>query len=238
MTEHDTPVGLTEIAARLGVRQQSAQNWRTRGVLPAPRWTVGGGPAWSWERDICPWAAATGRLTATKENPMATTTQLQPSLRIDLHDYAGEHAEHFDMDAVHADFVAAVNEAAPEGFWVSPAGDIYAEVDRVDDAPDWDELLRRIDPAPIFQRHDVTADLPSWVSGVVRLSSTDQVDYLASMPQLTANGHRAEAIANTVFVALSRDALDVLGDLEADHDGYYDGTHIWIGGTQYAVTAI
>lgn len=56
------PVGLTEIADRLGVKLQSAMNWRTRDVLPPPRWTVGGRPAWSWQRDIEPWARETGRI--------------------------------------------------------------------------------------------------------------------------------------------------------------------------------
>jgi predicted DNA-binding transcriptional regulator AlpA len=55
------PVGLAEIAARLGVTRQTADNWRTRGVLPEQRWTVGGRPAWAWS-DIEAWAKETGRL--------------------------------------------------------------------------------------------------------------------------------------------------------------------------------
>lgn len=62
MTPDDEPVGIREIADRLGVNRQSADNWKTRGVLPPPRWTVGGRPAWSWQHDIEPWARATGRL--------------------------------------------------------------------------------------------------------------------------------------------------------------------------------
>lgn len=62
ISEDDEPAGLTEIAERLGVQMQTAQNWRTRGVLPEPRWTVGGRPAWSWQLDIQPWARSTGRL--------------------------------------------------------------------------------------------------------------------------------------------------------------------------------
>lgn len=60
------PVGATEIAARLGVQLQTVQNWQARpgAHFPAPRWTVGGRPAWSWSRDIAPWALATGRLRA------------------------------------------------------------------------------------------------------------------------------------------------------------------------------
>jgi hypothetical protein len=62
MLAEDEPVGMTEIADRLGVRLQSAQNWRTRGLLPPARWIVGGRPAWSWLLDIEPWARSTGRL--------------------------------------------------------------------------------------------------------------------------------------------------------------------------------
>jgi hypothetical protein len=56
------PVGLIEIADRLGVRRQTADMWRTRGVLPEPRWVVGGRPAWDWTTDIVPWAKETSRI--------------------------------------------------------------------------------------------------------------------------------------------------------------------------------
>lgn len=54
------PVGLAEIAERLGVERSTADMWRHRGVLPEPRWTVGGRPAWDWA-DIAAWARETGR---------------------------------------------------------------------------------------------------------------------------------------------------------------------------------
>ena len=54
------PVGLAEIADRLGVARQTVDSWRTRGVLPAPTWEVGGRPAWDWET-IRAWADTTGR---------------------------------------------------------------------------------------------------------------------------------------------------------------------------------
>lgn len=61
------PVGLSEIAARLGVRPQTAVMWHYRsgrGELPVPmpphRWTVSGRPVWRWA-DIEQWAAETGR---------------------------------------------------------------------------------------------------------------------------------------------------------------------------------
>lgn len=54
------PVGLVEIAARLGVRRATADKWQDRGLLPLRRWTVGGRPAWDWA-DIAAWADRTGR---------------------------------------------------------------------------------------------------------------------------------------------------------------------------------
>jgi predicted site-specific integrase-resolvase len=57
------PVGLSEIAQRLGVQLNTAQMWRKRGRLPEPRWTVSGAPAWEW-RDVENWARATGRIAS------------------------------------------------------------------------------------------------------------------------------------------------------------------------------
>ena len=53
------PVGLTEIAARLGVPKRTAYTWKNRGLLPEPRWTVSGWPAWNWP-DIQSWAEEGG----------------------------------------------------------------------------------------------------------------------------------------------------------------------------------
>lgn len=55
------PVGLNEIAERLRVRRDTVDHWRTRGLLPESRWTVGGRPAWAWG-DIRAWAEQTDRL--------------------------------------------------------------------------------------------------------------------------------------------------------------------------------
>lgn len=45
----DDPVGIQEIADRLGVPRERADKWRQRGVLPAPEEsTVGGRPWWRW----------------------------------------------------------------------------------------------------------------------------------------------------------------------------------------------
>lgn len=55
------PVGLIEIAARLGVQRNTVDVWRQRDLLPQPDWTVGGRPAWNWPT-IRSWAEQTGRL--------------------------------------------------------------------------------------------------------------------------------------------------------------------------------
>ncbi len=55
------PVGAAEIASRLGVKAQTVHTWRQRGLLPLPRWTVSGQPAWDWP-EIEEWAKRTGRL--------------------------------------------------------------------------------------------------------------------------------------------------------------------------------
>jgi hypothetical protein len=61
MAEDDTPVGLVEIAERLGVKPKTVQMWRYRKLLPEPAGTVSGAPAWPWHV-IRRWAIETGRL--------------------------------------------------------------------------------------------------------------------------------------------------------------------------------
>ena len=56
-----TPVGTVEIAERLAVVRGTVDQWRARDVgFPAPRWNVGGRPAWAWS-DVATWAESTGR---------------------------------------------------------------------------------------------------------------------------------------------------------------------------------
>ena len=55
------PVGIVEIAARLGASRSAVDKWRQRDLgFPTPRWTVGGRPSWRWS-DVAGWAAETGR---------------------------------------------------------------------------------------------------------------------------------------------------------------------------------
>ena len=56
------PVGVADIAARMGVRSKTVSMWRYRGLLPDPRWRVSGQPVWDWLEDVAPWARETGRL--------------------------------------------------------------------------------------------------------------------------------------------------------------------------------
>ena len=60
-TGEATPVGASEIAVRLGVKPQTVHTWRHRKLMPQPRWTVSGQPAWDWP-EIEAWARQTGRL--------------------------------------------------------------------------------------------------------------------------------------------------------------------------------
>jgi len=222
------PVGLTEIAARLGVQEQSAHNWRTRGRLPEPRWTVGGRPAWDWHLDIHPWAATTGRLHR-KDHPMATTTQITSiGHLLDLTPLAGDFADEHDMATANAAFAAAVDAAAPEGITVLANGDVIATLAAADEARDvdWKALTDSIDGEAILERHAIPRPL-------VVLGAPEQAQWLADMPQLWGNGHRLDVTASTV--ALTPEALEVLADLATHNDGHYDGTSIWIGGTGYRV---
>jgi predicted DNA-binding transcriptional regulator AlpA len=61
------PVGLVEIATRLGRSRGVVDVWRHRGLLPEPRWIVGGRPAWDWS-DITAWCQATGRSALLEVN--------------------------------------------------------------------------------------------------------------------------------------------------------------------------
>lgn len=64
------PVGIVDIAIRLGARQGTVAQWRWRGdrlagePMPEPRWTVSSGAVWHWP-DIEAWARRTDRFPAS-----------------------------------------------------------------------------------------------------------------------------------------------------------------------------
>lgn len=55
------PVGVADIAIRLGVKRQTVAAWNHRGLLPEPEWERAAGPLWNWPA-IEAWARETGRL--------------------------------------------------------------------------------------------------------------------------------------------------------------------------------
>jgi len=98
-----------------------------------------------------------------------TTTQLgNIADLLDLNDYVGEFVDHYDMDAVHADYAAAVQDLLPDGVTLLGNGDVLAECDMRGNslvdwssvpqdytrAIDWETLTERIDLDAILERHD------------------------------------------------------------------------------------
>ena len=39
-----------------------------------------------------------------------------------------------------------------------------------------------------------------------------------------------------VSLSIDAEALEILAEIDETQDGHYDGTHIWISGTEYHVT--
>lgn len=58
---------------------------------------------------------------------------------------------------------------------------------------------------------------------------------VADLDILRANGERPTAEGSTV--TLRKSALDLLAEhCTTEDDGHYDGTHIWMGGSEYEVS--
>ena len=71
----------------------------------------------------------------------------------------------------------------------------------------------------------------------VAFGARAQADYLISSLRAcdaSAGSHIADD-GRTVF--LTSQALGVLAEFNEHADGHFDGQHVWIGGTEYAVTA-
>lgn len=110
-----------------------------------------------------------------------TTTQITNiASLLDLTDAAGDFLDDFDMDAVHADYLAEVNLSLPTGIDVLANGDVIADLDRADFAReiDWKELTDNIDTEPIFERCDQTTEhlrLIAKATGTVELAEQHRV---------------------------------------------------------------
>lgn len=64
LAHYPEPVSIAEIASRLGVKKDTVNKWRQRGLLPVPTFELAVGPVWEWAY-VKRWAESTGRLKAT-----------------------------------------------------------------------------------------------------------------------------------------------------------------------------
>lgn len=87
------PVGIPEIAERLGVGRPTVDQWIQRELLPPRDWTVGGRPAWNWPT-IRNWAQATGRL---RHRDPSTVTGVQVAEQMLRHITGRRSGEAFDL---------------------------------------------------------------------------------------------------------------------------------------------
>lgn len=71
------------------------------------------------------------------------------------------------------------------------------------------------------------------MTATIILASFEQVQFIRDMPQLVGNGYLVET--DNRAVTLPDETLDALAEVPADHDGHFDGTALWIGGTAYAI---
>lgn len=55
------PVGVADIADRLGVKRQTVALWNMKKRLPPPDWQLRSGPLWHWPR-VKKWAKDAGKL--------------------------------------------------------------------------------------------------------------------------------------------------------------------------------
>ena len=62
------PVGIADIAGRLGRPRQTVKQWNGRGWLPPPKWHASGLPLWEW-REVERHLRKTGRIATA---PIAT----------------------------------------------------------------------------------------------------------------------------------------------------------------------
>jgi hypothetical protein len=92
------------------------------------------------------------------------------------------------------------------------------------------DVVREAFALYIDQHRETTAEEKP-VTTTVTLASNDDAQSLTTL--LAIRGQTAGQDGATV--TLTDEALSVLADLDDEHDGHYDGTHVWVGGTEYPV---
>ena len=91
---------------------------------------------------------------------MTTTTQITNIAHLlDLTDYVNDFADDYDMDAVHRDYVQAVEDSVFDGITICLNGDVIAELRMAGIARDidWGDIVEGVDIDSILQRHDKSA---------------------------------------------------------------------------------
>lgn len=69
-------------------------------------------------------------------------------------DYAGDFASDYDLDAVAADWNAAINEQLPEGVVMANNGQVFYDQDFDLDSIDLKDIVESIDLDALLQAHD------------------------------------------------------------------------------------
>lgn len=139
---------------------------------------------------------------------MTTTHVTNIAHLLDLTAYAGDFIDDYDMDAVNADYLAAVNdEILLDGVVVCGNGDVIAPVDSADDARsiDWEMVTGHIKVQAIFERHDVTT----------RINKTYDAD---GFGKVVREGHDADG---NLIAAWGPDTRDENGAVVDELDDQY-----------------
>lgn len=68
---------------------------------------------------------------------------------------------------------------------------------------------------------------------IVNFDSTEQAEFIAEI--INPFGVSRPRVDGSIL-RLCAEALEILAEIDETQDGHYDGTHIWISGTEYHVT--
>lgn len=144
------PVGIPEIAEKLGVRRATVDQWGQRGLLPPRDWTVGGRPAWNWPT-IHGWAEATGRYPQDtiraldlSADALAVIWRARTNAALTAAEFDYDIAVHYNrsvngVGGVHSPLGAAAHEIArergaePDELWAELQPELQAYATRCRD---------------------------------------------------------------------------------------------------------